>query len=36
MKIKDKAAAAEKFKAFMAAEPVDGVNIKELVSEGRA
>ena len=36
MKIKDKAAAAEKLKAFMAAEPVHGVNIKELVSEGRA
>ena len=36
LKIKDKAAAAEKLKAFMAAEPVHGVDIKALVSEGRA
>jgi prevent-host-death family protein len=33
---KDKAAAAEKLKAFMKADPVRGVNIKELIEEGRA
>ena len=33
---KDKAAAAEKLKAFMKAGPVRGVNIKELIEEGRA
>ncbi len=33
---KDKAAAAEKLKAFMRADPVRGVNIKELIEEGRA
>ena len=35
-KIKDKAAAAEKLKAFMKADPVRGANIKELIEEGRA
>ena len=33
---KDKVAAAEKLKAFMLAVPVRGVNIKELIEEGRA
>jgi antitoxin (DNA-binding transcriptional repressor) of toxin-antitoxin stability system len=33
---KDKVAAAEKLKAFMLADPVRGVNIKELIEEGRA
>jgi prevent-host-death family protein len=33
---KDKVAAAEKLKAFMRADPVRGVNIKELIEEGRA
>ena len=33
---KDKVAAAEKLKAFMRAVPVRGVNIKELIEEGRA
>ena len=33
---KDKAAAAEKLKAFMRANPVHGVNIKALIEEGRA
>jgi antitoxin (DNA-binding transcriptional repressor) of toxin-antitoxin stability system len=33
---KDKAAAAENLKAFMKTEPVRGVNIKELIEEGRA
>lgn len=36
VRTRDRAAAAEKLKAFMLAEPVHGVNIKELVSEGRA
>ncbi|MEC4682236.1 MAG: type II toxin-antitoxin system prevent-host-death family antitoxin [Nitrospirota bacterium] len=36
VRTKDRVAAAEKLKAFMLAEPVHGVNIKELVSEGRA
>ena len=35
-KVKDKAAAAEKPKAFMRADPVRGVNIKALIEEGRA
>lgn len=35
-KTKDKVAAAEKLKAFMRANPVRGVNIKELIEEGRA
>jgi len=35
-KKKDRVAAAEKLKAFMRADPVRGVNIKELVEEGRA
>lgn len=33
---KEKVAAAEKLKAFMLAEPVRGVNIKDLIDEGRA
>jgi len=33
---KDKVAAAEKLKAFMFADPVRGVNIKDLIEEGRA
>jgi len=33
---KDKIAAVEKLKAFMLADPVRGVNIKELIDEGRA
>lgn len=33
---KDKVAAAEKLKAFMLADPVRGVNIKDLIEEGRA
>lgn len=32
----DQAAAAEKLKAFMLAEPVRGANIRELIEEGRA
>ena len=36
VRIKDRVAAAEKLKAFMLAEPVHGVNIKELLSEGRS
>lgn len=35
-KRKDKAAAVEKIKAFMLESPVRGVNIKELIEEGRA
>ncbi len=35
-KSKDKAAAAEKLKAFMLADPVRGVDIKALITEGRA
>ena len=35
-KIKDKAAAAEKLKAFMRANPVRGVDIRALIDEGRA
>jgi prevent-host-death family protein len=34
--VKDKAAAAEKLKAFMRADPVRGVDIKALIEEGRA
>ena len=33
---KDKAAAADKLKAFMLANPVRGANLKKLVEEGRA
>lgn len=33
---KDKVAAAEKLKAFMLADSIHGVNIKELIEEGRA
>jgi prevent-host-death family protein len=33
---KDKVMAAEKLKVFMLADPVLGVNIKELIEEGRA
>ncbi len=33
---KDKVAAVEKLKAFMIADPVRSVNIKELIEEGRA
>ena len=37
VKPKDKAAAVEKFKAFMRGNPVRGVvNIRELIEEGRA
>jgi prevent-host-death family protein len=32
---KDKVTAAEKLKAFMLADPVLGINIKELIEEGR-
>lgn len=35
-KSKDKAAAVERIKAFMQAEPVRGVKIKDLLEEGRA
>lgn len=35
-KRKGKAAAVEKIKAFMLENPVRGVNIKELIEEGRA
>lgn len=35
-KAKDKVATAERLKAFMRADPVRGVNIKELIEEGRA
>ena len=34
-KTQDKAAAAEKLKAFMLSDPVRGVNIKELIEDGR-
>ena len=33
---KDKVAAAEKLKAFMRADPVRGVNIRQLIEDGRA
>lgn len=36
VRTKDKVAAAEKLKAFMLADPVHGVNIRELIEEGRA
>lgn len=36
LKKKDKAAAVRKMKAFMLENPVHGVNIKELIEEGRA
>jgi len=35
-RVKDKVAAAEKLKAFMLADPVRGINIRELIEEGRA
>jgi prevent-host-death family protein len=35
VKGKDKVAAAEKLKAFMLSDPVRGINIKELIEEGR-
>lgn len=34
-KMQDKAAAAERLKAFMLADPVRSVNIKKLIEEGR-
>ncbi len=36
VRAKDKVAAAEKLKKFMLTNPVRGVNIKELIEEGRA
>ena len=36
VRAKDKVAAAKKLKAFMLADPVRGVNIRELIDEGRA
>jgi prevent-host-death family protein len=36
VRTKDKVAAAEKLKAFMLADPVRVINIKELIEEGRA
>lgn len=36
VRAKDKVAAAEKLKAFMLADPVRGINVKELIEEGRA
>ena len=36
VKAKDKASAAEMLKKFMLSAPVRGVNIKELIEEGRA
>ena len=35
-KAKDRVAAAERLKAFMLADPVRGVNIKQLIEAGRA
>ena len=35
-KSKDRVVAADRLKAFMLADPVRGVNIKELIEEGRA
>jgi prevent-host-death family protein len=35
-RVKDKVVAAEQLKAFMLADPVRGVNIKQLIEEGRA
>ncbi len=34
--VKDKVEAAEKLKAFMVADPVQGANINQLIKEGRA
>ena len=36
VRMKDKVSAVEKLKAFMLADPVRGVNIKDLIEEGRA
>ncbi len=36
LRTKDKSAAVEKIKAFILENPVRGVNIKELIEEGRA
>jgi prevent-host-death family protein len=36
MKVKDKAAAVEKLKVFMRADPVRGIDIKQLIEDGRA
>ena len=36
VRAKDKVSAAEKLKAFMLADPVRGIHIKELIEEGRA
>jgi prevent-host-death family protein len=36
VRAKDKVAAAKKLKEFMLTNPVRGVNIKELIEEGRA
>jgi prevent-host-death family protein len=36
VRAKDNVAAAKKLKAFMLADPVRGVNVKELIEEGRA
>ena len=35
-RVAHKVAAVEKLKAFMHAEPVPGINIKELIEDGRA
>lgn len=35
-RVEDRAAAVEKLKAFMQADPVRGINIKELIEGGRA
>jgi len=35
-KVKDKASIVEKLKAFMHESPIQGVNIKKLLEEGRA
>lgn len=35
-RVKDRAAAAEKLKAFMRADPVRGINIRQLIDEGRS
>jgi hypothetical protein len=36
VKTKDKAAAAQKLKAFMLADPAKGIDIRALLEEGRA
>ena len=36
MRAKDVVTAADKLKAFMLADPVRGVNIKQLIEDGRA